>query len=330
MQHHSVKKLLDLIETISIAPDELEMIRRQIKAIEKETVKQNFMINRTIKDKEIAINLLNTSVENLEDANRLLSNQNEEIIQINAELKHQKHLLEDTAKKTKQALRDLTHSYEALEQFSYIASHDLKTPLRSIAGYAQLLQRRYVGQLDSSADEFIGFIVNGIKNMNDIICDLLEYSRTSIKNQPKAVTDFGIVLKKVEVNLRDEIAQCGASLGVGLLPTLTVFDSSIQQLFQNLIGNALKFRRHDTPVKIEVQSERLADAWQFNVSDNGIGIDAAYHHKIFQPYQRLHTELPGMGMGLAICKKIVQMHHGDFWVKSILGEGSTFYFTIPD
>jgi light-regulated signal transduction histidine kinase (bacteriophytochrome) len=294
MNNPNTQQIRSTLESLNISDEDRTLLQKQLQKIDKEFVANEFKINRILKDKEIAINLLNASVLDLE-----------------------KNLVETRL------------SYEALEQFSNIASHDLKTPLRSISGYAQLLQRRYKGKLDNDADEFINFIVNGVNHMNDIICDLLEFSRTPQKNQQKTYVDLNDALKDVKINLQKEINLQKVIITHENLPTVIGHQSGIIQLFQNLIANSIKFCEQDE-ILISISAEKQAKHWQFKISDNGIGIDSAFEIKIFEPFQRLNTNKPGLGMGLAICKKIVQAHGGKIWFQPEEKGGTHFYFTLSD
>jgi light-regulated signal transduction histidine kinase (bacteriophytochrome) len=198
-----------------------------------------------------------------------------------------------------------------------------------IASYTQLLARRYRDRLDGDADEFIGYAVDGARRMQELILDLLALSRVGTRGKPFEPTDSGAVLEKVLVDLGPTIDQHGASVSHDELPTVSADPSQLQQLFQNLIANAIKFQG-DRPPRVHVSAERQGDGWLFKIRDNGIGIEPQYADRIFVVFQRLHTqaEYPGTGIGLAICKKIVERHGGRIWVESEPGQGSTFCFTI--
>jgi signal transduction histidine kinase len=225
---------------------------------------------------------------------------------------------------------ELARSNTALGEFAYAASHDLQEPLRMVARFTQLLQHRYQGKLDADADEFIGFAVDGAKRMETLIKDLLDYSRVSTRGLPPAETDCAPVFEQAVANLRAAIEESGARVTCRRLPVVRADASQLALLFQNLIGNALKFRG-DRPPRVHVAARRERGAWVFSVRDNGIGIDPRHHERIFAVFQRLHTraEYPGTGIGLALCKKIVERHGGRIWVESEVGQGSTFYFTLP-
>ncbi|MFA5042876.1 MAG: ATP-binding protein [Kiritimatiellia bacterium] len=226
--------------------------------------------------------------------------------------------------------KELARTNENLAQFAYVASHDLQEPLRIMANYSQLLEKRYKTMLDKDADDFIDFIVDAAKRMQKLIADLLEYSRAGDKNINMTKVDCNEVLRKVIAGMAPIVASDCARVTHDDLPVLTAHETGLIQLFQNLIGNALKFHGKEPPL-IHVAVRRDKNDWVFAVRDNGIGIEPQYKERIFQIFQRLHSrsEYPGTGIGLAICKKIVENHGGRIWVESAPGEGATFYFTIP-
>jgi signal transduction histidine kinase len=233
-------------------------------------------------------------------------------------------------KELKETLGELSRSNAELEQFAYVASHDLQEPLRMVSSYVQLLARRYQGKLDTDADEFIGFAVDGAKRMQRLITDLLTYSRVGTKGKPFETTDCNKVLSESLLNLSAATEESGAVITNDNLPTVTADKTQMVQLIQNLVANAIKFRNKDHPC-IHVSSEQKNGTWVFSVSDNGIGIDSEYYDRIFAIFQRLHgkTEYPGTGIGLSVCKRIVERHGGRIWVDSEFGKGSRFYFTMP-
>jgi light-regulated signal transduction histidine kinase (bacteriophytochrome) len=225
---------------------------------------------------------------------------------------------------------ELARSNADLEQFAYVASHDLQEPLRMVAAYTQLLSERYSGKLDENADKFIGYASEGALRMQVLIQDLLAFSRVGRANGTYSTIDCNAVLEEVRKTLGPAIQECSAAVEYAKLPSVWADRTQIAQLFQNLIGNAIKFRGKKTPV-ISIEAEKTGEHWQFSVADNGIGIAPEFADNIFVVFQRLHarTEYPGNGIGLAICKKIVERNDGKIWVESQAGSGSTFKFTIP-
>ncbi len=225
---------------------------------------------------------------------------------------------------------ELTRSNEELQQFAYVASHDLQEPLRMVASYTQLLARRYKGKLDSDADEFIAFAVDGVNRMQRLIQDLLTYSRVGTRGHAFQATDARQALDRALANLKALMDESGASVIQGPLPQVLADETQLTQLFQNLVGNAVKFRG-STPSRVLVEAERQGDQWRFSVEDNGIGIEPQYFERIFVIFQRLHNkeDYPGTGIGLSICKKIVERHGGRIGLDSQPGQGTTFWFTLP-
>jgi PAS domain S-box-containing protein len=225
----------------------------------------------------------------------------------------------------------LARSNKDLEQFAYVASHDLQEPLRMVGSFAGLLARRYQGKLDSEADEFIAYIVDGATRMQMLIEDLLAFSRVSTKGRKPEPVDAGEMVERVLGDLRAAIEQSGATVTAGALPMVLADPTQLGQVFLNLIGNAIKFRAPDRPPAVRVWAERLGGEWLFHVQDNGIGIDPRHMERIFHIFERLHGpgEYPGTGIGLAIVKKIIERHGGRIEVRSAPGEGSTFRFTLP-
>ena len=233
-------------------------------------------------------------------------------------------------KELAQAIEDLKRSNADLQRFAYVVSHDLQEPLRTISSFTQLLDKRYRGKLDTDADEFIGFIVGGIDRMQQLITALLTYSRIGSRSNPLVYTDIEESLAQALRNLEIRITENHAVVTHTAMPKVMIDSTQMAQLFQNLIGNALKFRGAESP-QVHIQVERQKDEWVFSIHDNGIGFDLKYAERIFELFQRLHTqqEVSGTGIGLAICKRIVERHGGRIWAESQEGQGATFYFTLP-
>jgi light-regulated signal transduction histidine kinase (bacteriophytochrome) len=229
-----------------------------------------------------------------------------------------------------QKVKELARSNSELEQFASVASHDLQEPLRMISTYTQMLAEQYSGKLDEKADKYIHYAVDGAVRMQTLIRDLLEFSRAGRSETGLKSTDCGEEVKLVVNNLQAAIRETGAVVTCAPLPVVMAHPFQLKQVFQNLIGNAIKF--HDgKPPEIQVSAERRGTEWVFSVTDNGISIAPENAQKIFAIFQRLHTrtEYPGNGVGLAICKKIVEQHGGQIWVEPRATQGATFKFTWP-
>ncbi|MGE5431697.1 MAG: PAS domain S-box protein [Syntrophomonadaceae bacterium] len=240
------------------------------------------------------------------------------------------HEQKETEKKLQEALKKLERSNQDLEQFAYVASHDLKEPLRMVKNYMQLLEKKYKGKLDESAQTYINFAVDGAARMNDLISDLLLYAKVSSKPKEFEMVDLNQTVEEVMKDLQLAIKESSAEVHYSDLPFVMADRLQIRQLFQNLMQNAIKFRNSENPV-IEIRSEKISGQWLIMVKDNGIGIDPQFKERIFVIFQRLHErdKYPGTGIGLAICKKIVEHHGGRIWVESEPGKGTAFYFAIP-
>ncbi|MGF1540188.1 MAG: ATP-binding protein [Pleurocapsa sp.] len=252
------------------------------------------------------------------------------------QLKQQNRQQIDQIERQKQAeielqCQELARSNAELEQFAYIASHDLQAPLHTITNYAQLLELRYQEKLDEKGNKYLDYIVNSASKMKTQIEDLLEYSRLGRQKSTWRETDLYLVVQQAIANLQLEIETKKVIIDcLTNFPTLVVDSSQLVVLWQNLIENSIKYCRQE-PLIIQLRVNSIENYWQFSVSDNGIGFEPQYKQRIFQIFQRLHTqdEYPGNGIGLAICQKIVEQHGGNIWVESQVGRGSTFYFTIP-
>lgn len=233
--------------------------------------------------------------------------------------------------KAEQLSVELARSNKELENFAYIASHDLREPLRMLTNFSKLLASKYEGRLDSQADEYIGFITDGAKRMQELIRDLLTFARITTQPSPFTQADLNKIIQDILNDLHPFITDGGVDVQRENMPVIVADPTQMKQLFQNLISNGIKFRKNENPV-IRIKSIRGESEWVFSVSDNGIGIDREYFERIFIIFQRLHTrdEYPGTGIGLSICKRIVERHGGRIWVESEAGKGTSFYFTIPD
>ena len=228
-----------------------------------------------------------------------------------------------------QITAEMQRSNTELEQFAYVISHDLQEPLRMVSSYTQLLAKRYSNKLDSDADEFIAYAVDGAKRMQTLLHDLLDYSRVGTRGKPFTLVNCEHVVEQAMANLKIAIEESEAAVSYDVLPTVMGDEGQLVQLFQNLIGNAIKFRREEPP-KVHIWARRRNSVVTFSVNDNGIGINPQHSQSIFEIFRRLHTreEYPGTGMGLAICKKIVERHGGHISVQSQPGQGSTFDFSV--
>ncbi len=252
----------------------------------------------------------------------------EEVRQLNADL--ERKVADRTAELAERA-KDLERSNMELQQFAYVASHDLQEPLRTIASFTQLLAKRYGDKLDDKAREFIAFAVDGSKRMQTLINDLLSFSRVGTQGSPLVPVSSDAVLDSVLKNLKRGIEESRSIITRDPLPLVLADEVQLSQIMQNLIGNAIKFRRDGAAI-VHIGAERTATGWNISVRDNGIGVAPEHHDRIFVIFQRLHTktQYPGTGIGLAICKKIAERHGGRIWLEPTPGGGSTFTFSIAD
>ena len=240
-------------------------------------------------------------------------------------------LNEDLENRVRERTTELSRSNTELEQFAYVAAHDLQEPLRKVVGFTQLLAEHCQGRLDSDADEFISYAVDGATRMQQLIRELLAYSRVGAGDRVLRPIDCERVLECSLANLQATLDESRAVVTHEPLPTVIADEGLLVQVLQNLIGNAVKFKGTETP-RVHIKADRQVDQWAFSVRDNGIGIDPQFKERIFEIFQRLHnrTAFPGTGIGLAICKKAIERHGGRIWVDSETGEGASFHFTIPD
>jgi light-regulated signal transduction histidine kinase (bacteriophytochrome) len=262
-------------------------------------------------------------------SNEELQTSNEELQSTTEELRVSNEELINTQDELNEIIKKLEISNMELEQFAYVASHDLQEPLRMVGSFAQLLERQYKEKLDDDADDYIGFIVEGSHRMKDLIDDLLAFSRLNTEKKDFHKADLNQVLDNVLSNIKSSIKENDAHITLDTLPVVRCDSSQIGQVFQNLISNSIKF--HQTPPKVHISAEENDNEWILGVSDEGIGIDPAHQQKIFDVFKRLHTreEYAGTGIGLSICKRIVERHNGRIWVESEPRKGANFYFTLP-
>lgn len=249
---------------------------------------------------------------------------NREVAELQEELKRKKLELEKLS-------QNLEKQTAEMNQFTYIVSHDLQAPLRMVTGFLELLEKKYGDKLDESAKQYIDYSVKGSVKMKRLIFDLLEYSRLNTIEHETEDVDLNEILDNVKPKLVKQIEESGATIEYAALPVVSGYKKQIEQLLQHLLDNALKFRNGQKPV-ISISTREEENRWEIGIRDNGIGIDPAFADKIFQVFRRLHTDesvYKGTGIGLAICKKIIDIHQGKIWVKSAKNEGSTFIFSLP-
>ncbi|MGB7893592.1 MAG: ATP-binding protein, partial [Microcoleus sp.] len=309
-------------------PDDREVDREYLRSLLSGKI-QTFSVEKRLLCKDEAVRWANVTVSAMRDVKGTLQYLICAIEDI-SERKLVQELLQESLDTQTRYAQELTRSNAELEQFAYVASHDLQAPLSTIAGYAQLLEKRFPNQLDAQGNKFIRNIVHSCERMQALIDDLLEYSRVGRSQKPFEMIDCNRVFEDACANLHLAIRENQASVTRGNLPRVKGDCFQLLQLFQNLIGNAIKYRSSEAPV-VQVDASRQGDSWVFSVQDNGIGIASQYHPRIFQIFQRLHTQkqYSGTGIGLAICQRIVDRHGGNLWVESEPNRGSTFYFSIP-
>ncbi len=251
--------------------------------------------------------------------------------EVNRELRREVAERDAAERALREKTEALGRSNAELEQFAYVASHDLQEPLRMVSSYVQLFEKRYGGHVDAQAEKYIRYAVDGAQRMQALIGGLLEYSRVGRHEDEAKPIQADVALDQALANLRPAIEESHAEIAREPLPSVVAHPTQLAQVFQNLVGNAIKFRKTGTPPRVHISSRREGVEHVFAVRDEGIGIDPQYTSRIFVIFQRLHTraEYPGTGIGLSICKKVVQRHGGRIWVQSEPGAGATFYFTLP-
>lgn len=319
-----------ILNSSSLTDLEKEQIFGDLSFLRKEQNISDFKLKRLLKDKSIAVNILEATIKDLEKKNMEVELANQKLSIQQKELQEQKQIIEANARDLQRNLEKLELSYKELEQFSYIASHDLKSPLRTIASFAQLLERRYKNQLEQEGKEFIDFIVAGVNQMNDVIEGLLQYSHIGNNAEFAEILDLNELLSSIKMRLRADMEAHQVEIHNAPLPKIYGNKLGIIQLFQNLIDNAIKFRSESNPI-ITISCRHLDDSrkWEFVFADNGVGMSEEFQNKVFLPFQRLSKrKTPGLGIGLAICQKVVKLHHGHIRFTSSPGSGTTFIFTL--
>lgn len=308
---YNIEKIKQLVSALEGSDKAKEEIFSEISFLKKKLDTIHFKQNRILRDKYIITKVLNKTIEELEENKNLVD------IQV-AELDI--------------SYKELKKAYSELEKFSYIVSHDLKSPLRSIAGFTQLLEKNELIQEDTKSSAYMKYIVTGVNQMAITIDDLLTYAKVTNESQNVQVSlvDFNEVIKKVKMMLRNIIERENATIEVlDVLPVIFAAESAILQLFQNLIGNAIKFKKDKAPVIKIMAQETLPNLWEFIVTDNGKGMNNEFQKNAFKAFEReKNLDVPGTGLGLAICKKVVKMHQGEIYLVSKLGKGTAFTFTI--
>ena len=332
MDNGALEKLRGKILSLQgISKKELDPLLMELERLEEQFDQDRFILQRFMKDKSIVINILRETNADLEKSKERVQEVNAALVKQQQKLIVQKKIIEENSGTLARRIKELKRSYEELEQFSYVASHDLKSPLRTISNFAQLLKRRYSGQLDRTADEYIEYIVSGTMQMHRIISDLLTYAQVGHRGETAEPVDLNEVLGIIRKNLHADIVDNQAVLQCAPLPVITSIRTYMLQLFQNLISNSIKFRS-EKPLVIRIGSTKLhSDRWEFHVSDNGIGLAESFRDKAFFPFQRLSNQgKQGTGIGLAVCKKIVEIHQGNIRYEGNPEGGTTFVFDLQD
>ncbi len=337
-QGETQKAILNILDDFGDEKRRLEEMQRAVLNILDDSGEERSRQRMTLRALQNILDDFADEKRRLEETQRAILNilddfedEKDKVEEVNAELRRE--VAERAA--AEQALREKTEalgrSNAELEQFAYVASHDLQEPLRMVSSYVQLFEKRYAGQVDAQAQKYIDYAVEGAKRMQALIGGLLEFSRVGRVDEPAAPIDSGAALDQALQNLRSAIEEAHAVVTRGPLPTLSMNADRLAQVFQNLVGNAVKFRCSDEAPAIHVSCLPRDGDWLFAVRDNGIGIDPQYQERIFVIFRRLHTraEYPGTGIGLSICKKIIERHGGRIWVESGTGAGSSFLFTLP-
>lgn len=294
-----------------------EKVAGDLRQIENQRLLHANNFYSTLKRIQVLLNQVNERNEELQATTEELQTANEEMETSNEELQT--------------TTEELERANTELQRFAYVASHDLQEPLRMVQGYTQLLLRRYKGKVNGEIQELTNYIEDGVSRMQGLIDGLLAYSRVGAEGKSLELTDCNTALEKAVENLQVAVEESKAQVTCDTMPTVVADSMQLLQLFQNLIGNAIKFCKKEEPPRVHISAEGKEREWVFSVQDNGIGIDPKYFDRLFVAFQRLHphTEYPGSGIGLAICKKIVERHGGRIWVESEPGKGSTFFFTVP-
>lgn len=323
----NLKSLVQSSRTIS--DKEKEDFLFALEKLEKEFKEKEFIMRRLKKDKSIIVNILQTTISDLEKSKEKIEESNIQLRKHQRELKQNKEIIENNSQILKENLKKLEHSYNELEDFTHIASHDLKSPLRSISGFAYLLQKKYGNNIDEEADKYLDFIVSASGHMHEVIEALLKYSKVGKGQEQFEEVNLNKVLEVTLDNLAKEIEENQAKVYSNSLPSIIGDKISLVQLFQNLIANAIKFKSQANPV-IKIHCEKKQTQWEIKVKDNGIGMDEHFNDKVFIPFHRLEEEKrPGLGLGLAICKKVIIVHGGSIRFEHNPEGGTTFIFHLP-